>query len=789
MAFGFFRRNQKFVLIVMAILMLTFGVSSLITSQMDCAKQPGEMVVGSMGDTEIITGDLNQADRDLRVLEGLGVGRVPGVAYDNLFIMLPQGDERDGRYLAYALLLAEARANNVEATESDARNAIARLAANQGLKDPNELYDTIRQRMNATPKTAVASMQNWLTIGRNFDLHASRVPPSQVELEHLYKDLNEKIDLRVVKLDAMDHAPAQDPSRAQIEDLFKKYAAFNPGGVDPEQNPFGFGYRQPNKVQVQYLLVKQDVVNRVARPSSREIQQYWSKNNQEFKAKGMNFFQAQDEIIARLSAEVAQRLGEQVLDRADALAAQQKLPAQANVYNEVAEQMIKPAGNILNRPLKNVRLEGTLKSVVEQLAREAKLNAICFPWGMQGDVVIDPNINVVVDEKDTTLGAALQNLADYAFGVAEAPSTQPETSPATTKSATAAATTTATKPAKSPALEWVTCEGFEGVIFPVGQDVEMLPVQAGQTALLDGVALTGDPVLGRAMTDVQGTGKALPQLAMSAKPFAQDPSKAPDGLTVGESGPRMFVINFGPGGLSLDRMLWRISQARKSYVPQVSELAGDLALRDRVIQDWKTREGYSRAVEKAKQIQQQAGRIGLANVAKNLGLKTEDTGLFARKVQLSPREEFVSQMYQRASQQRLEPAEQMMFLQQVMSQARLIAPWEVYWNNVQHLEIPRGLDPLRPKVIEAAFTLAPKNVTPPYKDGYRTTTCELQAMRQVVVMERIGFYPVVVTELRSPQGLSQLAKQVAETRDFQTQQAWCSLDNIKARVKFEEARR
>jgi hypothetical protein len=89
----------------------------------------------------------------------------------------------------------------------------------------------------------------------------------------------EKVSVEVVKIDSEVFAEQQaQPGEEKILEHFNKYKKFTPGSVSDE-NPYGFGYKLPDRVQLEYIAVKLDEVQTIVkRPTQDEMGDYYSRN-------------------------------------------------------------------------------------------------------------------------------------------------------------------------------------------------------------------------------------------------------------------------------------------------------------------------------------------------------------------------------------------------------------------------------------------------------------------------------------------------------------------------------
>jgi len=93
---------------------------------------------------------------------------------------------------------------------------------------------------------------------------------------------NETIDVEFVKFDSDVFADSQDqPTDEQISAHFEKYKDYLPGTVT-DDNPYVFGYKLPDRVQLEYITVKlDDIAATVTEPTQQETEEYYQKYRQQ----------------------------------------------------------------------------------------------------------------------------------------------------------------------------------------------------------------------------------------------------------------------------------------------------------------------------------------------------------------------------------------------------------------------------------------------------------------------------------------------------------------------------
>jgi hypothetical protein len=740
MAFEFFRRRQKLVIVVMVVLMVAFlfsaGMQSLFSGG------GGDSVVGQSDVGEISADDYRQADMDITLLQqylglanpdrlamyalNLGEELYPGDLAFAQLVMGPGEGQIDAN-LGFAILLAEAREAGFEVSEADVDGYFAAI----GAAPDGESYQSIIDRMRLdqpglTAKHLRGAVADWLTIMRHYEAAKVESAPSEQQLRHLFVELAEGMDLQVVRLDAEDFTDeVAEPTAQEIDQQFQarrnRFA-----GQFADAADLGFGYRQPNRAAIDYMLLSREPLARAVQVTPDQIQQYYLDNVQEFTTtrpdggtEQRQISEVRQQIIERLKPQIVERrmqeLAAQVqaqLDRYD--------PAQAGgvgPYQWIQQQMVAPAEALLGRTVGPMQVEGvTLQQAVERLAQAANLPAVVYPWGPVGDNDIDPEIKVSLDlERGATLAEALGQLNEQI---------------------------------DMPEMSWHRVSGFGEAIFPrsSASQLKMLPVEAGSTGLANIVEIAEHPTLGSAVTP---GGQPLWQHVFLAEPFEQDGAGV---MSVGEAGMTLDVRGQG-------KLLWTLSDASAAHVPE--QMTDEI--RQQVIADLKLQKALPLAKARAEELALQAGpkTTSLQEVAEKAGLDTYETGMFPRKMPSSPAQRLVQQGRFVA--------------------AALVQPLQIEWTSVPGIGMPTPQ--LRQTLIERLFRLAPAEKDPPYTDKPVGVLTEPAALRGAVVVQRIDYNPPV-TSTYEEQGRRQLLAQEMFIRDWQNRVLWFSRPQIAQRVNF-----
>jgi hypothetical protein len=157
------------------------------------------------------------------------------------------------------------------------------------------------------------------------------------QVRHMASREAETLDAEYVKLDASSFADKQQtPSAEALAQQFDQYKA-SVAGEASEANPFGFGYRLPNRVQFDYIVVKlSDAASLIKPPTEEDAEQYYQQNrSRQFtekvaadpndpnspqidKVKG--YIEVADEIMGQLRRQRIVTKAEQILQEARGIA-------------------------------------------------------------------------------------------------------------------------------------------------------------------------------------------------------------------------------------------------------------------------------------------------------------------------------------------------------------------------------------------------------------------------------------------------------------------------------------
>ena len=117
-----------------------------------------------------------------------------------------------------------------------------------------------------------AGVGDLILVGEHFARMASAFKASRPAVDHMLGTDDQQVQLNLVPVPAAAFdAAVTPPSQDQLAAQFHKYAAVSPGRPDAG-NPFGFGYRVPRRVTLQYLRLSYDAVEKAVAATKSDFQ-------------------------------------------------------------------------------------------------------------------------------------------------------------------------------------------------------------------------------------------------------------------------------------------------------------------------------------------------------------------------------------------------------------------------------------------------------------------------------------------------------------------------------------
>lgn len=706
MALGFFRRRQKLVILVMVLLMVAFLIPTGIRGCFEPDRL--KVAVGSVGKRKITVRMMRAAERDVRLLrDWLGLGRFspprPGEA--GFVTFLERGHEH---FLSWTLLLHEAGEMGIRVTERQVEEFLIRSGLDPAGGEYQEMLASLADR-RMTEENLRQAVANYLLVIEALQTAMVGNRASLPELRHVFRELNERISLAMVTFPAEDFVKdVKDPADQEVRETFQKYrhlVAHHP----ENRTRFGFGYRVPDRLDVAYLFIDSERVERAVEPTEDEMLEYWQRYKGRMTRKEPvpttatapapattapattkattapatapstqatqpaqpaepefrdvvieRYSEAKPQIRRNLKERASEDKISELLRRADELIA--RFGPDEGAYAKTAAAMIRPADALLARKVARLPLRAALLSDLLEHLEEVTGVRIVYPLGQHGEWFLDGNITVEIDPKWSGLGlgellAKIGAAHDY------------------------------------PKLQWVTCAGFESVIFP-SAPVDLVPISSGRSGWAGPEDIDQHQLLGSAgmSKDPQAGGQTLASIVASVAEFqGPRPPRTPLVKLGDDFRPALYVSGSRQG-----RLLWRLLKAEAAHTPPLLTFE----IRNQVVDDVKTVKAFKMAVDAAEAMKKTLDAGGeLAELAEDQKREVVDAGPLARKGNYFG-----------------------------------LIDWSIV----------AGVGQSR-QFIEAAFKLVPEDPEPPHA-GSPSAVIPLQRRRKVVLAQRTGYEPALASE-------------------------------------------
>ena len=131
-----------------------------------------------------------------------------------------------------------------------------------------QLVSSLMQRQGISEDEILSALSKFLAVVQYSRVSCANENLTTSQIMHDVSLEEEKMNVEFVRFDAEGFAKnAAEPAPQQIEEQFNKYKGFFAGEVN-ELNPYGFGYKLPEMVQLEYLALKFDDVEKIITPPS-----------------------------------------------------------------------------------------------------------------------------------------------------------------------------------------------------------------------------------------------------------------------------------------------------------------------------------------------------------------------------------------------------------------------------------------------------------------------------------------------------------------------------------------
>lgn len=179
----------------------------------------------------------------------------------------------------WILLKHEARAAGMGTNRATVTGLLGQLAQRWLQQSYEQLVYQMRASYKVPEEQIVRVFGDLLAVLQFSQLatHTTDVTLSQIQHQSSWD--NETVEAQFVKLEAKTFLDAVDPNASpDLVAHFNTYRSFSAGQTSPE-NEHGFGYRLPDRIRLDYLVVKlEDVKDTVAEPTQDEKEAYYARH-------------------------------------------------------------------------------------------------------------------------------------------------------------------------------------------------------------------------------------------------------------------------------------------------------------------------------------------------------------------------------------------------------------------------------------------------------------------------------------------------------------------------------
>jgi len=180
----------------------------------------------------------------------------------------------------WLLLKNETELAGIRIPNSEAGNLLARIIPQlfQG-QTYSQIIGTLVNRQGIPQKQILATFGKLLAVLQYTNIACSAEDVTVSQLAHIVSRENETINAELVRFDSAVFAETQkEPTEEEVVEHFNKYKKFFPGQVSQE-NPYGFGYKLTDRVQLEYIALETDnIIPIIEQPKQEEAEEYYQRN-------------------------------------------------------------------------------------------------------------------------------------------------------------------------------------------------------------------------------------------------------------------------------------------------------------------------------------------------------------------------------------------------------------------------------------------------------------------------------------------------------------------------------
>lgn len=282
----FFRKYTKQLLAVFMVLLLIVWLGgSALQHVFDRSQEHLKMPRAKVFGKTVLVRDMQTAFRETEVLKAMNIQWE--WMWANAVARLGARNMNDLRRLVGAvrtspltleewyMLDVAARRSGIQVSEEQ----LERFKAASGLT--GEALASIRDRSNFSLDTLDEALRSYVRVNEMVESAIEAIKPSEADIQDAIRDSQEKVTVAVVTLDATKF---EDSTWQATEEELQKQ--FDEGkDKDPSPSSMGervFGYREPEKAQIEYIRVDVNALARRQKISDEAAWEYWDAHKDEF---------------------------------------------------------------------------------------------------------------------------------------------------------------------------------------------------------------------------------------------------------------------------------------------------------------------------------------------------------------------------------------------------------------------------------------------------------------------------------------------------------------------------
>ncbi len=322
----FFRKYNKWILGVGGSLLMVVFLIQPVMSMFQA--DPLQISLATFDGGELVRGDVILADNELNLLRQFGL----------YLDRDPDEDNSNNDPMRLALILKDAQRLGLSASLRE----VELLQLELGLSAAD--VELVASRRNATPGYVRQALRHWLIVQKYKELAAGQSHLSGTErarlirgglndpqsfriyeamaygtsrqskplVEHFLQDQGAQVSGQVVLIPASQFiSDTPTPSEAEAEALYEQFKDALPGRGEP----YGFGYRVPDRVKIEYLTISMDQARQWVKVSESDAMGHYRKYPQRFGGEEATFEteavepkpyeQVRDDVIENLTSQLA----------------------------------------------------------------------------------------------------------------------------------------------------------------------------------------------------------------------------------------------------------------------------------------------------------------------------------------------------------------------------------------------------------------------------------------------------------------------------------------------------